>query len=96
MARRVSHCWDDDCDEEDDGGGGNGNNDDDDDADADNVWQVLVRQELYRKHGYAIQADEEQLRTKLEAIHSELSAPMQFKVSYIRFNIKLFLFNCLL
>jgi len=41
-----------------------------------------VRQELYRKHGYAIQADEEQLRTKLEAIHSELSAPMQFKVSY--------------
>jgi len=43
--------------------------------------QVLVRQELYRKHGYAIQADEEQLRTKLEAIYSELSAPMQFKVS---------------
>jgi len=39
-----------------------------------------VRQELYRKHGYAIQADEEQLRTKLEAIYSELSAPMQFKV----------------
>jgi len=42
---------------------------------------VLVRQELYRKHGYAILADEEQLRTKLEAIHAELSAPMQFKVS---------------
>ena len=46
-------------------------------------WQVLVRQELYRKHCYAIQADEEQLRTKLEATHSELSTPMQFKVSSI-------------
>lgn len=43
------------------------------------ILQVLVRQELYRKHGYAIQADEEQLRTKLEAIYSELTAPMQFK-----------------
>jgi len=42
-----------------------------------------VRQELCRKHSYAIQADEEQLRTKLEAIHAELSAPMQFKVRYI-------------
>jgi nuclear pore complex protein Nup54 len=43
------------------------------------VLKVLVKQELYRKHGYAIQADEEQLRTKLEAIYAELSAPMQFK-----------------
>ena len=30
--------------------------------------------------GYAIQADEEQLRIKLEAIQAELSAPTQFKV----------------
>jgi len=43
------------------------------------VLKVLVKQELYRKHGYAIQADEEQLRTKLETIYAELSAPMQFK-----------------
>jgi len=55
----------------------------DDNDDDDELCQVLVRQELYRKHGYAIQADEEQLRTKLEAIYSELSAPMQFKVSSI-------------
>jgi len=58
---------------------------DDDDDDDDELCQVLVRQELYRKHGYAIQADEEQLRTKLEAIYSELSAPMQFKVSRLYF-----------
>jgi len=56
---------------------------DDDNDDVNELCQVLVRQELYRKHGYAIQADEEQLRTKLEAIYSELSAPMQFKVSSI-------------
>lgn len=62
-----------------------------DDYDA-NMWQVLVRQELNRKHGYAIQADEELLRTKLEAIHAELSAPMQFKVR-IKVSI-LFIFQC--
>lgn len=44
------------------------------------VLKVLVHQEVRRKMGYAIQADEEQLRIKLEAIQAELSAPTQFKV----------------
>lgn len=44
------------------------------------VLKVLVLQEITRKMGYAIQADEEQLRIKLEAIQAELSAPTQFKV----------------
>jgi len=39
-----------------------------------------VKQEMYRKHGYSIQADDEQLRAKLETIYAELNAPMQFKV----------------
>lgn len=43
------------------------------------VLKVLVHQEIIRKMGYAIQADEEQLRIKLEAIQAELSAPTQFK-----------------
>ncbi|KAI8510638.1 Nuclear pore complex protein Nup54, partial [Branchiostoma belcheri] len=43
------------------------------------VLEVLIRQEAYRKSGYAIQADEEQLRVQLEAIQVELNAPMQFK-----------------
>ncbi|KAG8200445.1 hypothetical protein JTE90_000527 [Oedothorax gibbosus] len=43
------------------------------------VLKVLVHQEVTRKMGYAIQADEEQLRIKLEAIQAELSAPTQFK-----------------
>ncbi|KFM79340.1 Nuclear pore complex protein Nup54, partial [Stegodyphus mimosarum] len=43
------------------------------------VLKVLVHQEVIRKMGYAIQADEEQLRIKLEAIQAELSAPTQFK-----------------
>ncbi len=42
--------------------------------------QVMVKQEVYRKLGYAIQADEEQLRVHLEAIQAELNAPTQFKV----------------
>ena len=40
-----------------------------------------MKQEIYRKLGYAIQADEEQLRVQLEAIQAELNAPTQFKVS---------------
>ena len=45
------------------------------------VWfQLMVKQEIYRKLGYGIQADEEQLRVQLEALMAELSAPMQFKV----------------
>ncbi|XP_054719513.1 nucleoporin p54-like [Uloborus diversus] len=43
------------------------------------VLKVLVHQEITRKMGYSIQADEEQLRIKLEAIQAELSAPTQFK-----------------
>ncbi|KAK2172361.1 hypothetical protein NP493_969g00036 [Ridgeia piscesae] len=43
------------------------------------VLQVMVKQEIYRKLGYAIQADEEQLRVQLEAIQAELNAPTQFK-----------------
>lgn len=45
-------------------------------------YQVMVKQEIYRKLGYAIQADEEQLRTQLESIQAELSAPTRFKVRH--------------
>ena len=45
------------------------------------VLQVLVRQEIYRKQGYAVQAEEEQLRVQNEALQAELNAPTQFKVS---------------
>ena len=41
----------------------------------------MVRQEVYRKQGYAVQADEEQLRVQLENLQAELNAPMQFKVN---------------
>ena len=40
----------------------------------------MVRQEVYRKLGHAIQADEETLRVQLEVIQAELNAPTQFKV----------------
>lgn len=42
--------------------------------------QVLIKQEIQRKSGYAIQADEEQLRVQLDTIQCELNAPTQFKV----------------
>ncbi|KAK7131730.1 hypothetical protein R3I94_016762 [Phoxinus phoxinus] len=41
--------------------------------------QVLIKQEVQRKSGYAIQLDEEHLRVQLETIQSELNAPTQFK-----------------
>ena len=41
-----------------------------------------MRQEIYRKQGYAVQADEEQLRVQMEALQAELNAPTQFKVSH--------------
>ncbi|NXK29118.1 NUP54 protein, partial [Arenaria interpres] len=41
--------------------------------------QVLIKQEIQRKSGYAIQADEEQLRVQLDTIQCELNAPTQFK-----------------
>uniref|UniRef100_A0A8C9EQ65 Nucleoporin Nup54 alpha-helical domain-containing protein n=1 Tax=Pavo cristatus TaxID=9049 RepID=A0A8C9EQ65_PAVCR len=43
--------------------------------------QVLIKQEIQRKSGYAIQADEEQLRVQLDIIQCELNAPTQFRVS---------------
>ncbi|TNN59160.1 Nuclear pore complex protein Nup54 [Liparis tanakae] len=45
------------------------------------VLQVLIKQEIQRKSGYAIQVDEEHLRVQLDTIHSELNAPTQFKAS---------------
>ena len=41
----------------------------------------MSKQEIWRKMGFAIQGDEEQLRVQLEAIQAELNAPTQFKVS---------------
>lgn len=46
--------------------------------------QVLIKQEIQRKTGYAIQVDEEHLRVQLDTIQSELNAPTQFKVSILR------------
>ncbi|XP_059844800.1 nucleoporin p54 isoform X2 [Hypanus sabinus] len=43
------------------------------------VLQVLIKQEIQRKAGYAIQAEEEQLRVQLDTIQCELNAPTQFK-----------------
>ncbi|XP_051960913.1 nucleoporin p54-like [Xyrauchen texanus] len=43
------------------------------------VLQVLIKQEVQRKSGYAVQLDEEHLRVQLETIQSELNAPTQFK-----------------
>lgn len=43
------------------------------------VLQVLIKQEIQRKSGYAIQMDEEHLRVQLDTIQSELNAPTQFK-----------------
>lgn len=45
--------------------------------------QVLIKQEIQRKSGYAIQVDEEHLRVQLDTIQSELNAPTQFKVNHI-------------
>lgn len=41
---------------------------------------MLIKQEIQRKSGYAIQVDEEHLRVQLDTIQSELNAPTQFKV----------------
>lgn len=43
------------------------------------LLQVIVKQEIIRKQGFAIQVDEEQLRVQLEAIQAELNHPTQFK-----------------
>ena len=41
----------------------------------------MVRQEVWRKMGHAVQADEEQLKVQLMELQVELNAPTQFKVS---------------
>ncbi|XP_077354272.1 nucleoporin p54 [Festucalex cinctus] len=43
------------------------------------VLQVLVKQEIQRKRGYATQVDEEHLREQLGTIQSELNDPTQIK-----------------
>ena len=48
---------------------------------ADVTSQVMVRQEVWRKMGHAVQADEEQLKVQLMELQVELNAPTQFKVS---------------
>ena len=46
------------------------------------MFQVMVRQEVQRKRGIAIQIEEEQLRTNLETAQAELNAPAQMKVGW--------------
>ena len=41
---------------------------------------MLIKQEIQRKSGYAIQVEEEHLRVQLDTCQSELNAPTQFKV----------------
>ncbi|XP_014779710.2 nuclear pore complex protein Nup54 [Octopus bimaculoides] len=46
------------------------------------LLKVIVKQEVYRKLGVAMQDTEEQFRAQLEALQSELNHPTQFKVNY--------------
>ncbi|XP_051166872.1 nuclear pore complex protein Nup54 [Leptopilina boulardi] len=43
------------------------------------VLQVLVRQEITRKVGLSLQPEEEILTNRFESMHSQISAPTQFK-----------------
>ncbi|XP_043469732.1 nuclear pore complex protein Nup54-like [Leptopilina heterotoma] len=43
------------------------------------VLQVLVRQEITRKVGLSLQPEEEVLTNRFESMHSQISAPTQFK-----------------
>lgn len=43
------------------------------------ILQVLVRQEITRKVGLSLQPEEEVLTRRFEAMHSQISAPTQFK-----------------
>lgn len=45
---------------------------------------MLIKQEIQRKSGYAIQVDEEHLRVQLDTIQSELNAPTQFKARVLK------------
>ncbi|XP_014210731.1 nuclear pore complex protein Nup54 [Copidosoma floridanum] len=43
------------------------------------VLQILVRQEITRKIGFSLQPEEEVLTNSFETMHSQISAPTQFK-----------------
>ena len=43
------------------------------------VLHIMINQEVVRKKGFPIQAEEDQLRARLEAIQTELSAPTKFQ-----------------
>ncbi|RWS01547.1 nuclear pore complex protein Nup54-like protein, partial [Dinothrombium tinctorium] len=43
------------------------------------VLKVMIWQEVMRKRGFPIQAEEDQLRAKLENLQSEINAPTKFK-----------------
>ncbi|CAG5135324.1 unnamed protein product [Candidula unifasciata] len=43
------------------------------------LLKVIVKQEIYRKMGFAIQAEEETLKVQLEQLQAELNHPTQFK-----------------
>ncbi|BFZ15315.1 hypothetical protein BsWGS_18354 [Bradybaena similaris] len=43
------------------------------------LLKVIVKQEIYRKMGFAIQAEEETLKVQLEQLQVELNHPTQFK-----------------
>ncbi|BFZ05156.1 hypothetical protein BsWGS_08195 [Bradybaena similaris] len=43
------------------------------------LLKVIVKQEIYRKMGFAIQAEEETLKVQLEQLKVELNHPTQFK-----------------
>ncbi|GAB6019491.1 Nuclear pore complex protein Nup54 [Chamberlinius hualienensis] len=43
------------------------------------ILKIMIKHEISRKLGLALQADEEQLRVKLESISTELNAPNQAK-----------------
>lgn len=44
------------------------------------LLQVIVKQETTRKVGLALQPEEELLRSQLESMQAQISAPTQFKV----------------
>ena len=48
------------------------------------VLNVIIQQEIQRKSGLAIQTEEEQLRTQLEALNNQLRAPTQFRGQIFR------------
>jgi len=51
--------------------------------------EVIIQQEIQRKSGLAIQTEEEQLRTQLEALNNQLRAPTQFRGLSFLFLLKI-------